>query len=118
MCGRLGPTHVIGLPGNPVSSLICGHIFLKPLVAKLAGRPDDADIREAALGSDMAGNDQRQDYVRASVSSGPGGLVASPFRAQDSSMLRVLADANGLIIRPPRAPAAPAGTIVPVLMLR
>ncbi|MDW6022831.1 molybdopterin molybdotransferase MoeA [Mesorhizobium sp. BAC0120] len=118
MFGRLGRTSIMGLPGNPVSSLICAHIFLKPLVAKLAGRPADADIREAVLGSAMADNDQRQDYVRASVSSGPGGLVASPFSAQDSSMLRVLADANGLIIRPPGAPAAPAGTIVPVLMLR
>jgi molybdopterin molybdotransferase len=118
MFGRLGRTRIIGLPGNPVSSLVCAHLFLKPLVAKLAGRPADADIREAALGSDMEGNDQRQDYVRASVSPGPGGLVATPFSTQDSSMLRVLADANGLIIRPPGSPAARAGTIVPVLMLR
>ena len=66
----------------------------------------------------MAANDTRQDYVRAAVSQGPRGLVATPFGIQDSSMLKILADANGLIIRPPHAPAAPAGTPVPVLMLR
>lgn len=118
MFGRLGPTRVLGLPGNPVSTLVCSHLFLKPLVAALAGRPFAADIREARLGSAMAANDQRQDYVRAAVSIDAQGLIATPFGIQDSSMLKILADANGVIIRPPHAPAAPTGTPVPVLMLR
>jgi molybdopterin molybdotransferase len=84
----------------------------------LAGRPFDADIREAGLGTDMEANDQRQDYVRAVVTNGPEGLIVTPFGIQDSSMLKLLADANGLIIRPPHAPAAPAGSSVQVLMLR
>ena len=66
----------------------------------------------------MAANDARQDYVRAVTSQGSHGLVATPFDIQDSSMLKTLADSNGLIIRPPFAPAAPAGTPVQVLMLR
>jgi molybdopterin molybdotransferase len=66
----------------------------------------------------MEANDIRQDYVRAAVSQGPRGLVAKPFGVQDSSMLKLLADSNGLVIRPPHAPAAPAGTPVSVLMLR
>jgi molybdopterin molybdotransferase len=118
MSGRLGATRVIGLPGNPVSSLVCAHLFLKPLVARLAGRDDQPDVREAALGSAMPANDTRQDYVRALVSKSADGLVVEAFGVQDSSMLKILADANALVIRPPHAPAAPAGTFVPVLMLR
>ena len=118
MFGRLGATRVIGLPGNPVASLVCSNLFLKPLIARLAGRPYAADIREAELGIAMEANDIRQDYVRAAISQGPRGLVATPFGIQDSSMLKILADSNGLIIRPPHAPAASAGTPVPVLMLR
>jgi len=118
MFGRLGATRVIGLPGNPVASLVCSNLFLKPLIARLAGRPHTADIRPAELAVAMDANDVRQDYVRAAISHGPGGLVAKPFGIQDSSMLKILADSNGLIIRPPFAPAATAGTPVQVLMLR
>jgi molybdopterin molybdotransferase len=118
MFGRLGAARVVGLPGNPVSSLVCSHLFLRPLVARLAGRPGDPDIREATLASAMDANDSRQDYVRAAVENRSGRLVTRPFGTQDSSMLKILAVANGLIIRPPHAPPAPAGTAVPVLMLR
>jgi molybdopterin molybdotransferase len=118
MFGRLDDTWVIGLPGNPVASLVCSNLFLKPLVSRLAGRQYAPDIREAELGAAMAANDARQDYVRAVTSQGSHGLVATPFDIQDSSMLKTLADSNGLIIRPPFAPAAPAGTPVQVLMLR
>lgn len=103
MFGRLGSTRVLGLPGNPVSTLVCGHLFLKPLVA-LAGRPFAPDMREARLGSGMDANDQQQDYVRARISIDAQGLVATPFTAQDSSMLKLLADANGLVVQPPHAP--------------
>ena len=118
MFGRLDGTRVIGLPGNPVASLVCSNLFLKPLVSRLAGRQYAPDIREAELGAAMAANDARQDYVRAVTSQGSHGLVATPFDIQDSSMLKTLANSNGLIIRPPFAPAAPAGTPVQVLMLR
>jgi molybdopterin molybdotransferase len=118
MFGRLGATRVIGLPGNPVSSLVCSHLFLRPLVARLAGHSAEPGIVEAVLAGEMAANDSRQDYVRAAITRDGDRLVARPFATQDSSMLKVLAEANGLIIRAPHAPAAPAGRHVPVLMLR
>ena len=118
MFGRLGSTRVLGLPGNPVASLVCSHLFLKPLLMALGGRRHEPDYRDAALGSEMAANDLREDYVRATVTEKGGVLVATPFAVQDSSMLKTLADANALLIRKPFAPAAHAGDPCRVLMLR
>jgi molybdopterin molybdotransferase len=117
MVGRLGDMRVLGLPGNPVSTFVCAHIFLKPLVRALLGLPLGADLRTAKLGAPMRENDGRQDYVRARLTRTPEGLEATPFAIQDSSMLSTLAAADALIIRPVGAPAAPAGTTVPVLLL-
>lgn len=116
--GRYGKTRILGLPGNPVASLVCSHLFLKPLVARLAGREHRPDLRDAALGAAMDANDQREDYVRARVTESPGGIVATPFPIQDSSMLKTMAAANALIVRKPRAPALGAGDPCLVLMLR
>ena len=118
MFGRLGNIRCIGLPGNPVASLVCSQLFLKPLLARLGGRNHRQDVREARLGVAMSANDLRQDYVRAVVKEDAGELTATPFGIQDSSMLRMLADANGLIVRAPFAPAAAAGAPCSVLMLR
>ncbi len=121
MYGRLGDTRVLGLPGNPVSSLVCSHLFLKPLLARLAGLPFDPDIRDAVLGSDMPANQQRRDYVRAYVAYAEhqqGLFVATPFPVQDSSMLKTLAAANALIIREPHAPEAKAGDACKVMLIR
>lgn len=118
MFGRFGPVRALGLPGNPVSSLVCSHLFLKPLVTALAGRPFAPDIREAVLAAPMKANDHRQDYVRAETAQHDGRLVATPYATQDSSMLKTLAMANALVIRAPHAPAAAAGETCRVLMLR
>ncbi|CCV14008.1 gephyrin-like molybdotransferase Glp [Mesorhizobium sp. STM 4661] len=118
MFGRLGDVRCIGLPGNPVASLVCTQLFLKPLLARLGGRVHRQDMRETRLGAAMPANDLRQDYVRAVVTEEAGTFVATPFGIQDSSMLRMLADANGLIVREPFAPAAAAGAACRVLMLR
>ena len=118
MFGRMGETRCIGLPGNPVASLVCSQLFLKPLLARLGGRQHRQDIRRARLSAAMSANDLRQDYVRASVRDEDGTPVATPFGIQDSSMLRTLADANGLIVRAPFAPAVAAGDTCDVLMLR
>jgi molybdopterin molybdotransferase len=118
MFGRMGKIRCVGLPGNPVASLVCSQLFLKPLLARLGGRSFDQDVRPARLGMAMTANDQRQDYIRAVVREESGTLMATPFGVQDSSMLRMLADANGLIVREPFAPAAEAGAPCRVLMLR
>ena len=118
MFARSGEIRVLGLPGNPVSSLVCAHLFLRPLLARMGGRVFTPDLRQAELAVSMKANDQRQDYVRASVAYGQGGLIATPFDVQDSSMLSTLAAANALIIRPPYAEASPKGARCQVLMLR
>jgi molybdopterin molybdotransferase len=101
---------VLGLPGNPVSSLVCALLFLRPLIGALLGLPPADPSEPATVGADLPANDQRQDYLRASLSEAPGRLpVAAPLPAQDSAMLSTLATADCLLIRPPHAPAATAG---------
>ena len=116
MVGHLQAMRVLGLPGNPVSAMVCGHIFLKPLIRALLGLTPGPLAQTAILGADMAANDRRQDYVRAQLTSQDGRTVATPFKRQDSSMMATLAQADALIVRPPFAKAAKAGT--PVEMIR
>ncbi|WP_157019195.1 molybdopterin molybdotransferase MoeA [Mesorhizobium xinjiangense] len=118
MAGRLGTRRILGLPGNPVASLVCSHVFLKPLLARLAGRDERPDIRPGVLAEPVPANDHRQDYLRATINEEAGRLVATPAPIQDSSMLRILADARALIIRPPHAPPARDGEPCRLLMLR
>lgn len=118
MYGRKGKTHVMGLPGNPVSALITARIMLKPLIAAMQGLPTGEPEVLARLATALPANDGRQDYIRATLSVDPDGRrTATPFAAQDSSMQRTLQLSQALIIRPPEAPAAPVGTQVPVLIL-
>ncbi len=119
MHGRYGKTHVLGLPGNPVSSLVCGHLFLVPLLSKMIRQTHEQDTRDARLTHAMRSNDRRQDYVRALVTkNAEGALDVTAFDIQDSSMLSTLAGSNCLIIRAPNAPSANAGDLVNVMMLR
>lgn len=117
--GRLGPVPVIGLPGNPVSALVCAILFMLPALARLCGLPGaPAPVTTAVLGAAMAPNDGRADHVRAALRRGPDGQwIAMPFPVQDSAMLRRLAMADALILRPPYAPALPEGANVPVIRL-
>lgn len=119
MSGRLGNVRVLGLPGNPASSLVCGYLFLDPLVSRLAGRKSRSRIRSAIAGKDMGANDLRQDYLRATLAvDGDGRLIATPLDRQDSSLMRIFADADCLLIRPPFAPASAAGDACQILVLR
>ena len=117
MAGHLGPMRVLGLPGNPVSSLVCGHLFLRPLLARLLGRPPESDKPEqAVLAEPLKPNDRRQDYLRTRLFRDEAGvLIATPFTQQDSSVLSLLAAADGLIVRAPNAPALEAGDAVSVI---
>ncbi|HYB10116.1 MAG TPA: gephyrin-like molybdotransferase Glp [Alphaproteobacteria bacterium] len=117
--GRLGDTPLLGFPGNPVSSMVCAIIFLRPALDRMLGLEGLAELPVSArLGRDLDSNDGRQDYLRSRVARAPDGeLVATPFDVQDSSMLSRLAQADCLVIRPPRAPAAKAGQRVPVILL-
>ena len=118
MYGRKGKQHVLGLPGNPVSALVCARLFLKPLLDCLQGLPADEKASMARLGTAIAANDSRQDYVRATLEIAPdGSRTATPYGKQDSSMQRTFRDAHCLIIRPPNAPSASPGDLVPILNL-
>ncbi len=119
MAGHLGDTKVLGLPGNPVSSMVCALLFLRPLMAALLGRSNQTEeVDQALLGAPVKANDIRQDHLRAKLSrNAEGALVATPFAKQDSSLLSVLAGAEALIIRPSHAPALDAGTAVQILRL-
>jgi molybdopterin molybdotransferase len=111
--------HVLGLPGNPVSSYVCGVLFLVPLIRRLTGRADyEPQPEPALLGCDLPENDERADYLRATLAAGPDGLpVATPCPLQDSSVLAPLAKADCLLIREPHAPAAKAGSRCVILKL-
>ncbi|MGY2049181.1 molybdopterin molybdotransferase MoeA [Methylobacterium sp. JK268] len=120
MHGRLGPMAVLGLPGNPVSSVVCGLVFVRPLIRALLGDPRAGEDRSepALLGDDLPANDARQDYMRARLdTTGDGPPRVHPAPRQDSSMLSVLATAEALLIRPPHAPAARAGDPCRILRL-
>jgi molybdopterin molybdotransferase len=119
MHGRLGAMRVIGLPGNPVSSYVCGFLFLVPLIRTLSGRATIHHARETALlGRDVGSNDLREDYLRARLEArADGALIATPVDHQDSSLLGNLAAARALVVRAPFAPKAAAGTPCDILRL-
>lgn len=118
MFGSKGNLRVLGLPGNPVSALVCARIFLKPLINTMQGSSQSAAPVLARLGAALPANDARQDYVRASLSEGSdGSRTTIAFAKQDSSMQRNLRNADCLIIRAPNAPEAPSGSLVSVLLL-
>jgi molybdopterin molybdotransferase len=119
MHGRLGSMHVLGLPGNPVSAYVCAVLFLVPLIRRLAGRGDvEPALETARLGCALPVNDERADYLRATLAHGADGLVvATPAPVQDSSMLAPLAAADCLLVRAPHAPAAAAGDLCSIIRL-
>jgi molybdopterin molybdotransferase len=115
--GRMGAVPVLGFPGNPVSTLICALLFLRPALEALLGLPaEEPRLATALLGRDLPANDRREEYLRATLAhDSDGRLVATPFQIQDSSMLSTLAQADCLVRRLALAPAAPAGTPVEYL---
>jgi molybdopterin molybdotransferase len=119
MVGDWHGTPMIGLPGNPVSALVCAHLFVKPALGRLmAVRSTEPAARTARLARPLPGNDRRQDYLRARLAPGPDGVFeADPFEKQDSAMLSLLARADCLVVRPPFAPAAAKGDQVVVIPL-
>jgi molybdopterin molybdotransferase len=119
MVGSLGDMHVLGLPGNPVSSLVCGLLFLEPLIRKLASLPPVKREGIARAAVPFAANDQRQDYVRAILTrADDDGWLAEPFSKQDSSMMKVFSRADCLVVRSPHAAQLEVGSPTPVIFLR
>ena len=120
MFGKIEETFLIGLPGNPVSSLVCAIMFLAPALRKMLGMDNLLpETGTARLGVDLPENDEREDYLRASLSRDDhGNLVATPYGKQDSSMFATIARADVLVIRKPFAEAAKTGATVQFILLK
>lgn len=119
ICGTYRGVPLLGLPGNPVSAFVCALLFIKPALHRFTGATAAPHrFVPAELAVPVGANDTRQDYARCTLEDLPGGrLRAMPLKVQDSGMLRYLAVADGLIVRPPHDPALPAGAMVEVLRL-
>jgi molybdopterin molybdotransferase len=115
--GRLGGMAVLGLPGNPVSSFVCGLVFLRPLIAALLGLPHDDQLEPAILGSDVAANGPRTTYLRATMEGSNGLPIVLPLQDQDSAHLSVLVRADCLLVRPSETGRSAAGSICSIIRL-
>ncbi|RKQ72976.1 molybdopterin molybdotransferase MoeA [Oceanibaculum indicum] len=120
MFGKIGDTPVLGLPGNPVSSMVCALLFLGPAIARLMGQAAKGpETQPARLAAELKPNDRRQDYLRATLTiDADGTMLAMPFAKQDSSQFSLLTKAGGLLVRPPHDPARKAGETVQVIPFR
>lgn len=115
MAGRLGDAVLLGLPGNPVSSLVCGHVFLLPMIRAMLGLGRaPAPRSQAPLAVDLPENGPREHYMRARLDRT--GHV-KPFDRQDSALLTVLSEADVLMVRPAGQGSLKAGTLVDILRL-
>ena len=118
MAGRLGRVPLVGLPGNPVSAMVTGRIFLVAAVERMLGLPGELPpTQPGRLAQALGPNGPRAHYMRARVDPEPGGWACTPFARQDSSLLSVLAEANALALRPPHDPARSAGEVIEFLWL-
>ena len=118
MAGRLNGVPMLGLPGNPVSAIVCGHLFLLPMLRAMLGMPDPAPRPLVALaGVDLPANGVRAHYMRARLAMGEGLPVITPFDRQDSALLSILGEANALLLRPVNDGSVAKGSRVPYLPL-
>ena len=118
--GRYQSMPFLGLPGNPVSAFVCALLFLRPMILRLLGSTEPPwRSGSARLASPLPANDVRQEYLRCRLATDADGTVlAEPFPVQDSSMLKPLALADALIVRPPGDPARGAGDVVSLVLLQ
>jgi molybdopterin molybdotransferase len=114
MAGRIGDAAMIGLPGNPVSAMVCGTVFVAPVLRKMLGLGDaPAPLYDVPLAVDLPANGARTHYMRARLIDG----AVHPDPRQDSSLLKVLAGADALLVRPVNDPPRQAGESVQIIRL-
>ncbi len=118
MAGMLANTPMIGLPGNPVSAMVCGIIFMQPLIMRMQGLYHRPGLSHARLAVDLPAEGPRQHYLRATLEDDGGLPLIRPFPSQDSARLSLMAGADALLVRKPSEAARKAGDIVEFLPLR
>ena len=113
MAGRLGTSALLGLPGNPVSAIVTALLFMQPLIRRMQGQAEaGAPLRHGVLGRSLPPEGDRQHYLRARLGAGEGGVVVEPFEDQDSARLKLMAEADALLVRPAGDPAREIGAQV------
>ncbi|MFQ5438744.1 MAG: gephyrin-like molybdotransferase Glp [Paracoccaceae bacterium] len=118
MAGTLDGKPLIGLPGNPVSSMVCAHVFLRPCLRRMLRIEPIVPLRErVALNTPVAANGAREHYMRARLSRENGAWTVGAFERQDSALLSVLSQADAYLIRPANDPAREPGDMVEVLRI-
>ncbi|MFZ1661399.1 MAG: gephyrin-like molybdotransferase Glp [Paracoccaceae bacterium] len=117
MAGKLGGSILLGLPGNPVSAIVCAHLFLLPLLAQMQGLAGRHETKMARLGAPVDANGPRTHYMRARLSPSEGVPKITPFDRQDSALLSILSEADALLIRPIQDGPLPSGALVSYLSL-
>lgn len=117
MAGRMGASAMLGLPGNPVSAIVCAKLFMQPLIRAMQGLPAGPDMAQAELARDLPAEGSRQHYHRARLRPGAELPLIEPFGDQDSARLWLLAEADALLVRPAHDPARKAGEKVTFLTL-
>lgn len=117
MAGSLKGTPMLGLPGNPVSAIVCAILFMQPLIVAMQGLEPVLRLRKARLSMDLAVEGNRQHYLRATLADGPDLPLIQPFPSQDSARLSLMAQADALLVRPAGDPARSAGDVVSYLSL-
>lgn len=115
--GFMNGMRVLGLPGNPLSAMICARVFLVPLIARLLGRHDAPHAGKARLAAALPENGPRAHYMRATLEGSPAALRVRALDVQDSAFVRALTQADCLVIQPSHSPALPEGTEVDILPL-
>lgn len=117
MAGRMGAAAMLGLPGNPVSAVVCAKLFMQPLLRAMQGLPPGPQLARARLARDLPPEGDRQHYLRARLAPGDALPLIEPFAEQDSARLWLLAEADALLLRPAGDPARKAGEIMEFLPL-
>lgn len=115
MAGKIDDTPMLGLPGNPVSAMVCGMIFMQPLIRRMQGLDGALLPAKARLATALPTEGPRQHYLRARLTQGRDLPEIHPFDSQDSARLSLMAQADALLIRPANCPPQEAGTVVEYL---
>ena len=118
MAGKLSGVAMLGLPGNPVSAMVCAILFMQPLITAMLGGIPEIKVLKARLAADLPAEGPRQHYLRATLAEGPDLPLIRPFGNQDSARLSLMAQADALLVRAAHEPARRAGDIVRFIPLR
>ena len=114
MAGKCNSFTFVGLPGNPVSSMVCSHVFLGPMIKKMLGLEyEKVKTTKYPLTHELAKNSSREHYMRALIK----GDKVTVQSNQDSASTSILQSSNALVVRPPFDKSKKSNDLVNVIKL-